>query len=1102
MNNTFFALAAAATISLSAYSADVYVDANSTAPAPDGSSSAPYSTIAAGVAAAGTNDVVHVAGGADRTYAIAATNDLIVITQPGLKIACDGRKANVEIGTMASAFVVSIARNATNVIVSGLSFRFSGGALGSTGRVVDVSGNDATIEGCEFIKTGEAAWTTPTGGEHSGCIIGSQADQNHKTVGERMKVVNCLFQSIRSVNDSRLIVCSQNQKIVGNDFIDCASVFSGLKQGGDLLTFVSNRMIRCESLRTNGYGNYGEVPTAEVAYNIFRTETALPFIVKGGNGFTEYPVRIHHNTIVGASALVEVGKNASDVTYLLQPEIFDNLIVLSNAGCMFNELASKLNGSSCSSFKAGGKGTFRNNVYLADSLSGGPLQLAVGYDLAAGAVVEGNHQLGIAPTFISDVHGSEGYCQLIEDAYPWVTATAWTNDGAYPAYVGALPPAEPSPEGEPFLSEISLTRTGNRAYSVSGSLVQGSAQIVISARDKVFELAGGSTVSARYDFNSTVAVPALDADAIYDVVVTAQGATATATQAVAGVVYTGEIAIAGAGDAAEKGLVAGAFTVFRAISAAATRLPHTIRYTVTGAAGGVDFATLPGRVTIPAGESSAQISVIPILNTSASTNTTVTITLDAGNYELTEGGRSASIQIKNYTTATGNIYVDANHGEDPAADGTIEHPFATIKEALDVAITTGDVVRVFSDGRHYEITSPADTFGFAYPCVTLQPHEPGGIIDLVVSTDFATAAATDNPNVIRIEEAATNVTIKGVHFRYGGSGANQRQNNSLGKAGHLLWICGNFFVLDGCTVSYEGSIGGYGGDFVICSAAEQHAQGYGYGMTIRNCGFENVQSTTEGKRLIKLSAFPKVVGNTFTNCMSAVFALKENGALISIVSNTFVNCKALCSVSGHSGEFQQGEIAYNVVVTPDGVPFIDKRNHGLSGTGGAVKIHHNTVIGGPLVRVMGSYESDALPGWAPWIFDNLIIDENGDTLIQEMSTSAFMGATYSSSFETGKGAFFRNNAYWPDMTITGGSATNLSNYNLSLGLEVVSNSVCSAPCRFVVTDDLHSKDFYRPKGVFKTDPIRSGGWTDDGRYPAYIGALGPVGTAPLVLILR
>ena len=115
---------------------------------------------------------------------------------------------------------------------------------------------------------------------------------------------------------------------------------------------------------------------------------------------------------------------------------------------------------------------------------------------------------------------------------------------------------------------------------------------------------------------------------------------------------------------------AGVFTVTRSGD---TSLPLTINYTVGGTAvSGMDYQSLPGTVTIPAGSGSATIAVIPIPSIS-STTTSVILNVSAGaGYSI--GSGSATVTITNVPPT---LYV-ANLRPAAGATGSTASGTATI----------------------------------------------------------------------------------------------------------------------------------------------------------------------------------------------------------------------------------------------------------------------------------------------------------------------------------------------------------------------------------------------------------------------------------------
>ncbi|MBR4894752.1 MAG: hypothetical protein IKZ36_06090, partial [Kiritimatiellae bacterium] len=227
---------------------------------------------------------------------------------------------------------------------------------------------------------------------------------------------------------------------------------------------------------------------------------------------------------------------------------------------------------------------------------------------------------------------------------------------------------------------------------------------------------------------------------------------------------------------------------------------------------------------------------------------------------------------------------------------------------------------------------------------------------------------------------------------------------------------------------------------------------------------------------------PEIVGNVYTNCSKMFYALKGNYCDFSFVSNKMVECSSLNFNGGNWRELQKGTIAYNTFVTTRGDPFIVRENFGLVNK--ESYIHHNTVIGSTnFVHItnvgIGSFES-----WCPRMHDNLIVLSKDGVLFREEGTT--LKDAFSSSFKSGGGATFNNNAYLSSETISTGTATELEGYDLSKGLTIEKNYVLTEVPRFLSTD-LNSPDYYRLKS-------RKGDWafaTATGGYPNYVGAIEP-----------
>jgi hypothetical protein len=114
---------------------------------------------------------------------------------------------------------------------------------------------------------------------------------------------------------------------------------------------------------------------------------------------------------------------------------------------------------------------------------------------------------------------------------------------------------------------------------------------------------------------------------------------------------------------------------------------------------------------------------------------------------------------------------------------------------------------------------------------------------------------------------------------------------------------------------------------------------------------------------------------------------------------------------------------------------------------------------------------------------------------------AFKSGNFS-SFKTGGKGCLKNNAWYAPGGISGGAATSVSGYDLSRGCTITNNVVLTTPPKFVSTK-LDSPDFCRPRESRNPTWAKQGfAWTDDGKYPDYIGAVEPLPPSSFIIHLR
>ena len=233
--------------------------------------------------------------------------------------------------------------------------------------------------------------------------------------------------------------------LAGNVFSNCYSVLLPVKADSTPFLLESNVLYRCSTIQATHH-NWGEWPNPEFRFNIFWCDpgSAIPFLSKEGKwGLHGENVRIHHNTFVNVSHLAFVNNTITNIVW--QPKFFDNLIVLDPADgdgrTIFKNNQTAFDPENHSSFKTGGVGCLRNNVWFAPGgISGGPATEVAGYDLSAGCLVTNNIALSAPPFFVSTMLESPHFCRPAMRNGDWAgKGYAWTNEGEYPDWIGARP---------------------------------------------------------------------------------------------------------------------------------------------------------------------------------------------------------------------------------------------------------------------------------------------------------------------------------------------------------------------------------------------------------------------------------------------------------------------------------------------------------------------------------------------------------------------------------------------------------------------------------------------------------------------------------------
>lgn len=432
----------------------VYVDANAEAGG-DGTADAPFRTLAEGARYQTAGQRIYVRGGTDRTYTIASADDLVAITEYGVSISSYGGEGNAQVVLDAGLHaatnnpdVIAISADASHVTVSGLDFTFygrkeglyEGDSLGGKGCVVKAAGYYATVANCSFTLLGTIASSLPYDYDAgTGFYAVSSGAAKGAYTGSYLTVAGCRFTSTSATRQLRAVYMGYASVVTNNYLNNCSFIAVPVKQLGGMVRIIGNAMIDCASI-VSTYGSYGEFQNAEIAYNVFVASDGSPFIRKTHTHGLTTDVSIHHNTAVGVSSFIRT--TTTNGGYTWHPRIFDNLAVLAGDGAFISDDVTVLKDEAYSSFSTDGGATCYGNVFHGGALTGGTAAALDGYDIAKGLDVSGNLKLDAAPAFVSTEWGEENWYAPHKARNPaWcVKDFAWTDDGKWPAYVGAVEP--------------------------------------------------------------------------------------------------------------------------------------------------------------------------------------------------------------------------------------------------------------------------------------------------------------------------------------------------------------------------------------------------------------------------------------------------------------------------------------------------------------------------------------------------------------------------------------------------------------------------------------------------------------------------------------
>ena len=447
---------------------DIYVDCAALQDG-DGSELAPFLTIQEAFARAQKDFSIHLRGGDGREYVFSSAEDQIVIPagKSGLTICNWGedlatlRVSDTYAKDLGQGAVSTppILNGADRVTFKGLSFSFAKNSLAQNNypyqAFLESTGNATLIEGCAIVGVEGDRWSS---------------GQNHgiwKLLGQNAVVRNC---TIDSVNVGSTYDAYQIAPIFIGEFdflIEGCTVLgvqrlvnNSVNNTRPNVTAVSNRFINCiaryEAASSGGNGSdglfrgaYTGISTLTLAYNIFYNDSTMAgkslTVCQGCRETYFLGFVAHHNTVIGFDNFLSKSNLNKETC---PASIFDNLFVLNDGGLVCNERWAYYNNNAWqtnnvpTSFKSG---SFIRNNYLPETagFNGGTLTEYEGYDFTKNVAIVDNIRTP-APVFESLDPASPKFCLMKQTKNPMLVGKniAWTNDGEYPDYLGAIEPVK------------------------------------------------------------------------------------------------------------------------------------------------------------------------------------------------------------------------------------------------------------------------------------------------------------------------------------------------------------------------------------------------------------------------------------------------------------------------------------------------------------------------------------------------------------------------------------------------------------------------------------------------------------------------------------
>lgn len=320
--------------------------------------------------------------------------------------------------------------DASGIVLSDIDFRFTRETLNNSKPLISVDATGCTITRCDFRFTNARVNANGTCGNKG--IIGCMSSADIGLV-----VSKCTFTDIETYMDQNagILFVTDGVTMLENRFTNCSRILGQAGMNwGTALQFTSNIVINSTvadvdgnqsgALLRGGWGYYCQGNGSAVHkfnYNIFAN-----FNNDGGSVLNipsktfQKGAYIHNNTIYGFKNFIFDAYDGND--WIIYP--FNNLFASSSSGAFYE----------CSKATAGAtKASYLRNNACASALC------TAGVDFSKYTIEDNIENIGSVP-FISMSPTSPNFMGVSAGSTSWIYS-AWTNDGAYPAYIGAVDPS-------------------------------------------------------------------------------------------------------------------------------------------------------------------------------------------------------------------------------------------------------------------------------------------------------------------------------------------------------------------------------------------------------------------------------------------------------------------------------------------------------------------------------------------------------------------------------------------------------------------------------------------------------------------------------------